>query len=82
MTPTLCSECDNVAANSRKGHPRYWQCTRHKRFPAFGFVIGKAWEEMAPYGYCRDLNLGFCPLFSPLRSPASAGADADTGEFE
>jgi hypothetical protein len=82
MTPTLCSECDNVAASSRKDHPRYWQCLKHKRFPGHGFVSGRDWEGAPPYGYCKDLNLGFCPLFTPSRSRAAAHEPEHAGEIE
>jgi hypothetical protein len=82
MTPTLCSECDNVAVNSRKDQPRYWQCVKHKRLPGFSFVTAGEWVNFPPYLHCSAVNGGACPFFTPLRSPASERAAAGADEHD
>lgn len=67
--PTLCETCDHVAADSRRDHPRFWLCTRHRRLPGFGFVTHNPHPRQAPYLHCIDVNGGACPLWTPRRLP-------------
>ena len=73
--PTLCSDCDNVEAGSRKTNPRNWLCRMHKRRHAEGFISPTYWAENEPFLRCVNVNAGSCPLFTPLRK--LAGGDHD-----
>lgn len=68
MTPTLCSACDNVHADSRKKLPTQWLCTRFPRLEGMGFVAPNVWAEMEPYMKCSGINGGKCPCWTPLRN--------------
>lgn len=67
MTPTFCSQCEWVVAESRKRHPGQWLCSRHKRLDGHGFVDPDYWSNEEPFLKCRDTNHGACPLFTPIR---------------
>lgn len=67
MTPTFCTQCDNVVAETRKRHPSGWLCIRHKRLEGMGFVNPEYWSNDEPYLKCKDVNSGACPLFTPIR---------------
>lgn len=69
IAPTMCSDCDNVEATSRKQSPRNWLCRMHKRRHAEGFISPTYWVENEPFLRCANVNAGSCPLFTPLRKP-------------
>lgn len=72
--PTLCQDCDNRTMASKNDPPWRWQCIRHKRLPAYGFVTSEPWQDFPPYLYCRDVNGGLCPLYVPARATVSEDA--------
>ena len=59
---TFCSECDNMTAGKSEP-PWRWQCLKFPRLEGFGHVTQTTWDNMPPYGYCKDINHGACPLF-------------------
>lgn len=59
MTPTMCEDCDNVTAATRKLYESQWTCIRHPRLPS-GFVKADADQ---PYMRCVGINGGKCPLW-------------------
>ena len=70
---TYCSDCRHVYTVNKSDQPWYWLCMRHKRADGYGFVTPDAWISKPPYAYCRDVNLGMCPLFEPLQEQANEG---------
>lgn len=66
--PTICRDCDNVVASSRKGNqrPTQWLCRAHPRRFAEGFVDPDWWIENEPFVRCQEINRGTCPAFTPL----------------
>lgn len=67
MMPTICRDCDNVEAVSRKDAPYRWLCTKFPRVGEYGFVNPEYWDAKEPYNKCMNINLGSCPLFTPKR---------------
>ncbi|MNF00184.1 hypothetical protein D3C87_1367430 [compost metagenome] len=67
MTPTFCTDCEFVVAESRKRSPSGWLCLKHKRLEGQGFVDPKFWSNEEPYLRCKDVNAGACPLFEKRR---------------
>lgn len=67
MKPTHCSDCDNVAADTRSKPVRFWQCVR---FPNLAgcenpYVDPDYIEE--PYNRCVRINRGHCPVWTRRR---------------
>jgi len=69
MPPTLCSECDNVVAETRKRTPPQWLCSKFPRLEGMGFVAPKIWAEQEPFMRCGGINGGACCCFTPKREP-------------
>ena len=67
--PTLCELCDNVTAETRKQSPQRWTCIKFPRLEGGTFVAPTQWARDEPYNYCRNINLGHCPVFVPLHTP-------------
>lgn len=67
--PTICSACQHVHEDSRKGHPRYWLCVKFPSRDGFGFVTRDTWDKAEPYRRCGQINTeGMCPLFEPIET--------------
>lgn len=65
--PTFCEDCDWVGSDSRKQHPGRWVCLKFPRLTGFSPVAPNRWVEHEPYNRCVNINLGFCPLWTPKR---------------
>lgn len=68
MTPTYCETCDNVHPESRKKSPSQWLCIKFPRLEGGGFVAPKVWAATDPFNRCVNVNLGYCPLWAPMRN--------------
>jgi hypothetical protein len=66
--PTLCEDCDNVHAETRKRSPSSWLCTKFPRLEGMGFVAPKVWAEQEPFMRCVGINGGHCALWAPRRA--------------
>ena len=64
---TYCENCDNVEADSRKRSSWQWLCLQHPRLSGFGYLTKTHWDQDPPLLYCRSVNAGACPLFTPRR---------------
>jgi hypothetical protein len=75
ITVTQCDRCDYLHPSSKSQSSHLWMCSRHPRLPGFtGFVTGAVWEKDPPFLYCRMVNGGLCPLFTPKREPTNGDA--------
>lgn len=70
--PTLCADCANVEAGSRKQSPHRWLCRMHKRAYGGSFISPGWWVENEPFLRCVNTNGGACPLFTPLSDGEAA----------
>lgn len=61
--PTICDHCAHVYRERRSDPPWRWMCIKHKRGEGFGFVTAGMWDDFPPYAFCKDVNLGHCPLY-------------------
>lgn len=60
---TYCENCKHVYRERKNDTPYKWLCIKHKRAEGFAFVTRTSWDGDPPYGYCRIMNLGHCPLY-------------------
>lgn len=67
MTATLCKDCDNVAEHTRDKPQHQWLCLAFKRMQG-GSFLDPDWKNDPPYNYCRNINVGHCPAFTPRRT--------------
>lgn len=78
---TYCEHCANVYRVERRDPPWRWLCIRHRRVEGFGFVTSSTWDDAPPYLYCRDVNGGQCPLYTPIEPKSTEAIDDLTMEF-
>lgn len=65
--PTACEDCDNVHMETRKLSPGRWLCVKFPRLEHMNAVAPTQWVNAEPYNLCRNINLGFCPMFVKRR---------------
>jgi hypothetical protein len=63
---TYCEDCDNVHPDSRKKAPYYWTCIEFPNVEGGGFVL-RGGRVNEPYMYCKGINGGVCPVFTPKK---------------